>query len=89
LARAAVSEPAKSLSAAGASDGADDDVIDDERQPAGYENDLPLHQAERAMKSLRISLQLIGRFGGTLLQCGGSHGFANGESYPKTRSAVH
>src|SRR5689334_1406553 len=74
---------------AGASDCANDNVINDERQPAGYQNDLPFHQAERAVESLRVSLQLICRFGSALLQCDCADSFADGEFDPKSRSAVH
>src|SRR5262245_24973390 len=49
---------------AGAAHGADDDVIDDERESARNQNDLALHQAQCAMKSLGIGLQLIGGLGG-------------------------
>ena len=53
---------------AGASDCADDDIIDYKRQSARNENDLSLHQTERAMETLRIALQLICGFGSALLQ---------------------
>src|SRR6266540_5918300 len=74
---------------AGTADSADDDVVDDERKSAGYQNDLSFHQAERAVKTLRVGLQLIGGFSGRLLQRHRPHRLAYGKLHPEARGAVH
>src|SRR6476646_463069 len=37
---------------AGATDRANDNIVDDQREAAGYQNDLAFHQAQRAVKAL-------------------------------------
>ena len=74
---------------AGAADRADDNIVDDQREAAGYQNDLAFHQAQRAVKALGIGLQLIGGFRGALLQRHRADRLANGELYPEARGAVH